>query len=177
MPLQTNAYGLDLGQLWHVYWSKRGVITFRSDATKLFLRDLAHSIVEDIEVPDWVSNEVSENPPETVILEGSPNIPSQAPQQIFVQGQGGPGMIMPTTNAVLALVLGILGLVMCGICTAVPGLILAQGALATTNQYPGHPDQGVAKAAQIVSWIAIGITLLVIMLYGSAIAVAISLGA
>ncbi len=86
-------------------------------------------------------------------------------------------MIMPTTNAVLALVLGILGLVMCGICTAVPGLILAQGALATTNQYPGHPDQGVAKAAQIVSWIAIGITLLVIMLYGSAIAVAISLGA
>ena len=82
-------------------------------------------------------------------------------------------MIMPTTNAVLALVLGILGMVMCGICTAVPGLILAQGALATTNQYPGHPDQGVAKAAQIVSWIAIGLSLLVILFYGVAIAIAI----
>ena len=83
-------------------------------------------------------------------------------------------MIMPTTNAVLALVLGILGMVMCGICTAVPGLILAQGALATTNQYPGHPDQGVAKAAQIVSWIAIGLSLLVILFYGVAIAIAVA---
>ena len=83
-------------------------------------------------------------------------------------------MIMPTTNAVLALVLGILGMVMCGICTAVPGLILAQGALATTSQYPGHPDHGVAKAAQIVSWIAIGLSLLVILFYGVAIAIAVA---
>ena len=128
-------------------------------------------------MPDWVSNEVPENPHETVILEGSPNVTSQSPQQIFVQAQGGPGMIMPTTNAVLALVLGILGLVMCGICTAVPGLILAQGALATTTQYPGHPDQGVAKAAQIVSWIAIGISLLVFLAYGALIAAAIASGA
>ena len=132
--------------------------------------------MEDTEVPDWVSNEVPENPPETVILEGSPNVTSQAPQQIFVQSQGGPGMIMPTTNAVLALVLGILGLVMCGICTAVPGLILAQGALATTTQYPGHPDQGVAKAAQIVSWIAIGLSLLVFLAYGVLFAAAIASG-
>jgi len=131
-------------------------------------------IMEDSEVPEWVSEEVQANPTETVILEGSPNVTSQSPQQIFVQGQGGPGMIMPTTNAVLALVLGILGMVMCGICTAVPGLILAQGALATTNQYPGHPDQGVAKAAQIVSWIAIGLSLLVILFYGVAIAIAVA---
>ena len=131
-------------------------------------------IMEDSEVPEWVSDEVKESPTETVILEGSPNVTSQSPQQIFVQGQGGPGMIMPTTNAVLALVLGILGMVMCGICTAVPGLILAQGALATTNQYPGHPDQGVAKAAQIVSWIAIGLSLLVILFYGVAIAIAVA---
>lgn len=125
-------------------------------------------------MPEWVSDEVQESPPDTVILEGSPNVTSQAPQQIFVQGQGGPGMIMPATNAVLALVLGILGIVMCGICTAVPGLIIANGALATTNQYPGHPDQGVAKAAQIVSWIAIGISLVIILVYGVAIAVAIA---
>ncbi len=82
-------------------------------------------------------------------------------------------MVMPATNAILALVLGILGLVMCGLCTAVPGLIVANGALATTSQYPGHPDQGVAKAAQIVSWIAIGLSLLVILFYGVAIAIAI----
>ena len=144
---------------------------------KVIPPDLAHSIVEDTEVPDWVSNEVPENPPETVILEGSPNVTSQAPQQIFVQAQGGPGMIMPATNAVLALVLGILGLVMCGLCTAVPGLILAQGALATTTQYPGHPDQGVAKAAQIVSWIAIGLSLLILLAYGVLIAAAIASGA
>ena len=131
-------------------------------------------IMEDSEVPEWVSEEVQTNTTETVILEGSPNVTSQSPQQIFVQGQGGPGMIMPTTNAVLALVLGILGMVMCGICTAVPGLILAQGALATTSQYPGHPDQGVAKAAQIVSWIAIGLSLLVILFYGFAIAIAVA---
>ncbi len=129
--------------------------------------------MEESEVPDWVSSGDSEDPPDTVILEGSPSVTSQAPQQIFVQGQGGPGMVMPATNAILALVLGILGIVMCGICTAVPGLILANGALATTSQYPGHPDQGVAKAAQIVSWIAIGLSLLIILFYGAAIAIAI----
>ena len=133
-------------------------------------------IMEDSEVPEWVSDEVQESPTETVILEGSPNVTSQSPQQIFVQGQGGPGMIMPTTNAVLALVLGILGMVLCGKCTAVPGLILAQGALATTSQYPGHPDQGVAKAAQIVSWIAIGLSLLVFLAYGVLFAAAIASG-
>ncbi len=129
--------------------------------------------MEESEVPDWVSSGDSEDPPDTVILEGSPSVTSQAPQQIFVQGQGGPGMVMPATNAILALVLGILGLVMCGLCTAVPGLIVANGALATTSQYPGHPDQGVAKAAQVVSWIAIGLSLLVILFYGFAIAIAI----
>jgi len=117
-------------------------------------------------VPDWVSTEGATDPSETVILEGSPNITSQAPQQIFVQGHGGPGMIMPTTNAVLALVLGILGIVACSICTALPALILANGALTTTSQYPGHPDQGLAKAAQIVAWIGIGLFILMMVVYG-----------
>jgi len=117
-------------------------------------------------VPDWVSTEEAAEPPETVILEGSPSVTSQAPQQIFVQGHGGPGMIMPTTNAVLALVLGILGIVACSVCTALPALILANGALATTSQYPGHPDQGLAKAAQIVAWIGIGLFILMMVVYG-----------
>ena len=122
--------------------------------------------MEESKVPDWVSTEEAAEPPETVILEGSPSVTSQAPQQIFVQGHGGPGMIMPTTNAVLALVLGILGIVACSVCTALPALILANGALATTSQYPGHPDQGLAKAAQIVAWIGIGLFILMMVVYG-----------
>jgi hypothetical protein len=65
----------------------------------------------------------------------------------------------------VALILTIVGLVMCGLCTAIPGLILANGALATTNQYPGHPDAGVAKAAQVVGWVTIVIWSLIILLY------------
>jgi hypothetical protein len=128
-------------------------------------------------VPNWVSTEVATEPPETVILEGSPSVTSQAPQQIFVQGHGGPGMIMPTTNAVLALVLGILGIVACSVCTALPALILANGALATTSQYPGHPDQGLAKAAQIVAWVGIGLFILVMVIYGGLFAAMIASGA
>ena len=122
--------------------------------------------MEEGEVPDWVS---SENQPESeVVLEGSPAVTNEAPQQIYVQGgqYGGSGAIFPTTNAVLALVLSILGIVMCSICTAIPGLIVATGALATTTQYPGHPDQGMAKAAQIISWIGIGLFVLILLFYG-----------
>ena len=49
---------------------------------------------------------------------------------------------------------------------ALPGLIVANGALATTAQYPGHPDQGMAKAAQIISWIGIGLFVLLVLFYG-----------
>ena len=124
--------------------------------------------MEGDEVPDWVSSEAGEQPESEVVLEGSPAVTDQAPQQIYVQGgqYGGPGAILPQTNAVLALVLSILGILMCSICTAIPGLIVANGALATTNQYPGHPDQGMAKAAQIISWIGIGLFVLLVLFYG-----------
>ena len=131
-------------------------------------------IMEESDVPDWVS---TDNRPESeVVLEGSPAVTETAPQQIYVQGgqYGGPGAIFPTTNAVLALVLSILGIVMCSICTAIPGLIVANGALATTNQYPGHPDQGMAKAAQIISWIGIGLFILVVLFYGAMLALVIA---
>ena len=122
--------------------------------------------MEEGEVPDWVSSE--DQPESEVVLEGSPSATKEAPQQIYVQGgqYGGPGAMFPTTNAVLALVLSILGIVMCSICTALPGLIVANGALATTTQYPGHPDQGMAKAAQIISWIGIGLFVLLVLFYG-----------
>ena len=71
----------------------------------------------------------------------------------------------PQTQAVVALVLSVVGLMMCGLCTAVPGVIMANTALGTTKQYPGHPDQGLAKAAQIVGWITIGLWILLIGFY------------
>jgi hypothetical protein len=105
--------------------------------------------------------------PGTVVLDGSPPAAEAPPEQIFVQAsQHGPGPGgMPQTNATVALILSIVGLVMCGLCTAIPGLILANGALETTKQYPMHPDAGVAKAAQIVGWVTIVIWGLIILLY------------
>ena len=97
-------------------------------------------------------------PPQQLIM-GQP----QAAQPVV--GMGVPGMSAPATSATVALVLSILGLVGCGICTAIPGLIIANQALAITDQYPGHPDAGSAKAAKIISWIVIGLTLAVILLY------------
>jgi type III secretory pathway component EscU len=71
----------------------------------------------------------------------------------------------PQTQAVVALVLSVVGLMMCGLCTAIPGVIMANTALGTTKQYPGHPDQGLAKAAQIVGWITIGLWIVIIGFY------------
>ncbi|MDP6986037.1 MAG: DUF4190 domain-containing protein [Candidatus Thalassarchaeaceae archaeon] len=119
-------------------------------------------------VPDWVTTDSEpESPEETVIFEGTPNtVEATQPEQIFVHAShGGPAGIYVQTNAVLALVLAIVGLVFCGLCTAIPGLILAQTALAQTEAQPGHPDHGVARAAQIVSWITIGIWVLLIGFY------------
>ncbi len=38
---------------------------------------------------------------------------------------------------------------------AIASLVIAMGALEVTNTHPGHPDQGKAKAAQVISIIAI----------------------
>jgi len=89
----------------------------------------------------------------------------QVPNQIPIQQGMQMGGFYPQTQAVLALVLSILGIVGCSICTAVPGLILANGALQTTNSMPGHPDAGTAKAAQVIAWIVIGLSILTIFGY------------
>ena len=81
---------------------------------------------------------------------------------------GSPGVVgvgFPAPSAVAALVLSILGLVGCGCCTAIPGLILANNALVITNQYQGHPDGGMAKVAQVISWIVIGLFIAGILFY------------
>ena len=76
-------------------------------------------------------------------------------------------MNSPSTNAILALVLSIIGIVTSlfygiGLFFAIPGLILANGSLRITNQFPNHPDAGIAKAAKVCAWIAIGLFIAVI---------------
>jgi len=90
-------------------------------------------------------------PPETNVISGQAQPASQG-DVVYVQGMNNPMNAgqYPQTQAVVALVLSVVGLMMCGLCTAVPGVIMANTALGTTKQYPGHPDQGLAKAAQIV---------------------------
>ena len=97
-------------------------------------------------------------PPQQLII-GQP----QAAQPVV--GMGMPGMGVPATSATTALVLSILSIFCGGICLAIPGLIIANQALAITNQYPGHPDAGSAKAAMIISWVVIGLTILVVLFY------------
>ena len=76
------------------------------------------------------------------------------------------GGAYPATSATTALILSILSLVCGGICFAIPGLIMANSALAITDSHPGHPDSGSAKAAQVISWIVIGLTIAVTIFYG-----------
>ena len=92
------------------------------------------------------------------------------PIHIGMMQQPGQQMVMslPSTNATAALVLSIIGILSIwmyglGICFAIPALILANGSLQITKQFPNHPDAGVAKAAMICAWVAI---VLVIAIFG-----------
>ena len=69
------------------------------------------------------------------------------------------------TNAVLAMVLAALSYFLCGICSAIPAVIIANGALQITSNQPGHPDHGLARAAQIMGWIIIALTIALILFY------------
>jgi len=64
----------------------------------------------------------------------------------------------PQTNATLALILACVSIAAGGICLAIPAIIIAKGALQITDQFPGHPDAGNAKAAHLIGWIITGIT-------------------
>ena len=102
--------------------------------------------------------------PPTNVISGEAQPASQA-EVLYVQGNPMNAGQYPQTQAVVALVLSVVGLMMCGFCTAIPGVIMANTALGTTKQYPGHPDQGLAKAAQIVGWITIGLWIVIIGFY------------
>ena len=103
-------------------------------------------------------------PPVTNVISGEAQPASQA-EVLYVQGNPMNAGQYPQTQATVALVLSIVGLMMCGLCTAIPGLIMANTALETTKQYPGHPDQGLATAAKIVGWITIGLWIAIIGVY------------
>ena len=91
--------------------------------------------------------------------EGTPNL--EGPEVLYVQGVSNPAAVgqFPATQAMAALICSILGVTVCCLFPPV-GLLLANSALEITNQHPGHPDHGLAKAAQIVGWI--GIVLLIL---------------
>ena len=105
-------------------------------------------------------------PPVTNVISGEAQPASQS-EVLYVQGMSNSMNAgqYPQTQAVVALVLSVVGLMMCGLCTAIPGLIMANTALETTKQYPGHPDQGLATAAKIVGWITIGLWIAIIGFY------------
>ena len=91
-----------------------------------------------------------------------------APQQPIVTGQMGipvVGQFFPPTSALAALILACLSFVLCGVFMSIPALIMAGQALQITKNMPGHPDHGTAQAAQIVAWVNIGITILVVIFY------------
>ena len=105
-------------------------------------------------------------PPETNVISGEAQPESQT-EVLYVQGMSNPMNVgqYPQTQAVVALVLSVVGLMGFSCCTAIPGVIMASSALEITKQHPGHPDQGLAKAAQIVGWITIGLWIVIIGFY------------
>jgi len=93
------------------------------------------------------------------------NPTKNAVSSVQVQGNSIVGQYTET-NAVLAMILAAVSYFMCGICSAIPAVIMANGALQITSSQPGHPDQGLAKAAQIMGWVMIILTVLAILMWG-----------
>ena len=98
-------------------------------------------------------------------------IVGQPGQVTYVQHQGvpvGSTVVMggfPATSAQLALILSIVSIFVGGFCLAIPALIISQNALKVTSMYPGHPDAGTAQAAKVISWVVIGLYIVIFMLY------------
>ena len=117
-------------------------------------------------------------PPETNVISGEAQPESQT-EVLYVRGMSNPMNVgqYPQTQATIALVLSIVGLMGFSCCTAIPGVIMASSALEITKQHPGHPDQGLANAAKIIGWISIGLTIAFVGLYLFIIIIAVAAGA
>ena len=91
-------------------------------------------------------------------------------QQPFPQ-QGIPmGGFYPKTSASTALGLSIAGLALGFLCfpipcgfLAIPGVFMARSSAAVARSMPGHPDANTAKSAEVIGWIALGITAIILM--------------
>ena len=106
-------------------------------------------------------------PPATNVISSGEAQPESQTEVLYVQGMSNPMNVgqYPQTQATIALVLSIVGLMGFSCCTAIPGVIMANSALEITKQNPGHPDQGLANAAKIIGWISIGLTIAFVGLY------------
>jgi|TARA_B100000214_G_scaffold373438_1_gene353773 hypothetical protein len=93
------------------------------------------------------------------------NPTKNAVSSVQVQGSSIVGQYTET-NAVMAMILAAISYFMCGICSAIPAVIIANGALQITNNQPGHPDHGLARAAQIMGWVMIVLTVVGILIWG-----------
>ena len=93
------------------------------------------------------------------------NPTKNAVSSVQVQGSSIVGQYTET-NAVMAMILAAISYFMCGICSAIPAVIIANGALQITNNQPGHPDHGLARAAQILGWVMIILTVVGILIWG-----------
>jgi len=120
-------------------------------------------------IPDGANSDPNPKYSEEVtILDDMTTIEGDGGRQIFFHtGQQENQGMFPGTNAGIALILSIVGLLVCNIVTAIPALILAYQSLKITEQYTDHPEHGVAKAAMVISWITIfiGAIILVIILF------------
>lgn len=85
-------------------------------------------------------------------------------------GPGGYGYSQPQQNqkALWSMILGILGLVCCGIFAAVPALILGNNAKKEIAASGGaQTGEGLAKAGVILGWIGIALSLLSLVLFAT----------
>lgn len=108
----------------------------------------------------FMSNDEEEIPwseSETEIPWANPT--KNAVSSVQVQGNSMVGQYTET-NAVMAMILAAVSYFMCGICSAIPAVIIANGALQITSNQPGHPDHGLARAAQIMGWVMIALTII-----------------
>jgi len=68
-------------------------------------------------------------------------------------------------RAIASLVLGILSLIGCWFLAGIPALILAYGELKAIDAGESSPaGRGFAKAGQIMGWISIGLTVIVVII-------------
>ncbi|DAC33613.1 MAG TPA: hypothetical protein HA356_00040 [Candidatus Poseidoniaceae archaeon] len=106
------------------------------------------------------------------IVQGSVHSPMGGLNVLPQQGtQAQVALIISIVSLISGVFLGGLGFLLSPI-----SLILANKALQITKASPGHPDHGIARAAQILSGIMVGLLVLSIVLLGLFVAMLLAFG-